>query len=79
MKELMVPEDVTREIIVSLDDDVIAITTEIAESGIIEELCLSQQTEVQEKERKDGDKKLKRGIVRSKPISILKIKSRIFP
>ena len=43
----MVPEDITAESIVSLDNDVIATTLEIAESDIIEELCLSQQTEVE--------------------------------
>ena len=37
----MVPEDVTTDSIVSLDDDVIATTPEIAENDIIRELCLS--------------------------------------
>ena len=50
----MNPEDVTVESIVSLDDYVIATASEIAESNIIEELCLSQQTEV-EKEENDND------------------------
>ena len=41
----MVSEDVTAESI-SLYDDIIAFISEIAESGITGELCLSQQTEV---------------------------------
>ena len=41
----MVPEDVTAESIVSLDD-LIATAPEIAENDFIAELCLSQQTEV---------------------------------
>ena len=46
----IVPEDVTAESIVSLYDDVIATAPEIAESDITEELCFSQQTEVEEEE-----------------------------
>ena len=46
----MVPEDVTAESIVSLDGDIIASASEIPESDIIDELCLSQQTEVEEEE-----------------------------
>ena len=53
----MVPEDVTAERKVSLDDDVIAIALKIAEINIIEELCLSQQTEVEEEEDDNPDKK----------------------
>ena len=41
----MVSEDATAESI-SLYDDIIAFVSEIAESDIIGELCLSQQTEV---------------------------------
>ena len=37
------PKDVTAESIVILDDDVIATAPEIAESDIIEELCLKQK------------------------------------
>ena len=51
----MVPEDVTTDSIVSLDDDVIATTPEIAENDIIRELCLSQQTEVEEEENDNVD------------------------
>ena len=51
----MVPEDVTAESIVSLDDDVIAIAPEIAESDIVEELRTSQQPEVEEEENDDDD------------------------
>ena len=40
----MEPEDVTADSIVSFDDDVIATAPELAESDIIERLCLSQQT-----------------------------------
>ena len=50
----MVPEDVTAESIVSLDDDVIATAPEIAESGITEELYFSQQIVAEEAEN-DGD------------------------
>ena len=47
-----------------MDDDVLATTPEIAESDIVEELCLfiveelclSQQREVEEKENEDNDK-----------------------
>ena len=49
------PEDVTAERIVSLDDGVIASAPYIAESDIIEELGLSQQTEVEEDENNDDD------------------------
>ena len=49
----MKPEDVTAKSIVSLDDDGIANAPEIAESNIIEELCLSQQTKVEEEENDD--------------------------
>ena len=45
-----VPEDVSAESIVSLDDDVIATAPEIAESDIIEKFCIYQQTEVEEEE-----------------------------
>ena len=48
------PEHVTAERIVSLDDIVIATAPDIAESEIIE-LCLSQQTEVEEEENNDDD------------------------
>ena len=41
----MVSEDVTAESI-SLYDDIIAFISEMAESDITGELCLSQQTEV---------------------------------
>ena len=51
----MVPEDVTAESIVSVDDDVIATIPEIAESDILKELCLCQQTEVEEEENNDDD------------------------
>ena len=50
----MVPEDVTAESIVSLDDDVIATAPEIAESGMTEELYFSQQIVAEEAEN-DGD------------------------
>ena len=46
------PENVTAKRIVSLDDVVIATTPDIAESEIIE-LCLYQQTEVEEEENND--------------------------
>ena len=50
------PEDVTAERIVNLDNDVIASAPEIAESDIIDELYLSQQTEVEEEENdNDGE------------------------
>ena len=49
------PEDVTTERIVSLDDDVIASVPDMAESEIIE-LCLSQQREIGEEENNHGDK-----------------------
>ena len=39
-----------------MDDDVLATTPEIAESDIVEELCLSQQREVEKKENDDNDK-----------------------
>ena len=48
------PEDVTAERIVSLNNDVLASTPDIAEREIIE-LCLSQQTEVEEEENNDDD------------------------
>ena len=38
-----------------MDDDVLATTPEIAESDIVEELCLSQQREVEKKENDDND------------------------
>ena len=49
----MVPEDVTAESIISLDGDVIASASEIPESDVIDELFLSQQTEVEEEEYDD--------------------------
>ena len=49
------PEDFTAERIVSLGDDVIASAPDIPESEIIE-LCLSQQTEVEEEENNDDNK-----------------------
>ena len=49
------PEDVTAERIVNLDNNVIASAPEIAESDIIDELCLFQQTEVEEEENYDDD------------------------
>ena len=45
-----VPEDVTADSIVSLDDDAIATAPEIVESDIIEKLCIYQQTEVEAEE-----------------------------
>ena len=48
------PEHVTAERIVSLDDVVIATAPDIAETEIIE-ICLSQQTEVEEEENNDDD------------------------
>ena len=48
------PEDVTAERIVSLNN-VLASTPDIAEREIIE-LCLSQQTEVEEEENNDDKK-----------------------
>ena len=45
----MMPEDVTSESIVSSDDDVIATAPEIAESDIIEELCISQKQKLKKK------------------------------
>ena len=51
----MVPEDVTAESIVSLDGDIIASASEIPESDIIDELCLCQQTEVEEEEYDDDN------------------------
>ena len=51
----MVPEDVTAESIVSLDSDIIASASEIPESDIIDELCLSQQTEAEEEEYDDDN------------------------
>ena len=50
----VLPEDVTAERIVSLDD-VITSPPEIAERDIIEELCLSQLTEVEENENDEED------------------------
>ena len=50
----VLPEDVTAESIVSLDD-VITSPPEIAERDIIEELCLSQLTEVEENENDEED------------------------
>ena len=50
----MSSEDVTAESIVSLDD-VITNVPEIAESDIIEKLCLSQLTEVEENENDEED------------------------
>ena len=50
----MMPEDVTAESIVSLDDDVLATAPEIAESGITEELYFSQQI-VAEEAKNNGD------------------------
>ena len=49
----MVPEDVAAESIISLDGDVIASASEIPESDVIDELFLSQQTEVEEEEYDD--------------------------
>ena len=49
----MVPEDVTAESIISLDGDVIGSASEIPESDVIDELFLSQQTEVKEEEYDD--------------------------
>ena len=51
----MVPEDVTTESTVILDDDVKASAPEIAEFDIIDELCFSQQTEAEEEENDDED------------------------
>ena len=51
----MLPEDVTAESIVSLDDDVIVITPEITERDIIEDLSTSQQPEIEEEENDDKD------------------------
>ena len=52
----MVPEDFTAENIVSLDGDIIASALEIGQNDVIDELCLSQQTEVEEEENDDDDK-----------------------
>ena len=49
-------EDVTAERIVSLDNGVIKSAPYIAVSNIIEELGLSQQTEVEEEENSDDYK-----------------------
>ena len=46
----IVPENVTAESVVSLNDDGTATAPEIAGRDIIEELCFSQQTEVEEEE-----------------------------
>ena len=50
----MVPKDVSQKSIVSLGNHVIATTLEITESNIIEQLCLSQQAELEEDEN-DND------------------------
>ena len=49
-------EDVTAERIVNLDDGVIKCAPYIAVSNIMEELGLSEQTEVEEEENNDDDK-----------------------
>lgn len=49
------PENVTAERIVSLDDGVIKSAPYIAVTDIIEELGLIQQTEVEEEENNDDD------------------------
>ena len=49
------PEDVTAERIVSLDNGIIASAHYRAESDIIEELGVSKQTEVEEEENNDDD------------------------
>ena len=51
----MLSEDVTAESIVNLDDNVIATAPEIAQSDIMQELCLSQQTEIEEEENDYDD------------------------